>query len=106
MRAEALLAEGWVSPRLRLERKRGESSGANEKAASSPELYNSVTQRLSGAITKFLQQGDFQWTIGFLKLCVQRARTRQFFYHEFASRFPQGENPPVDFLHSGGLLSP
>lgn len=84
MRAEALLAEGWVSPRLRLKRKRGENSGANEKAASSPALYNSVSQRLSDAITKFLQLGDFQWTIGFPELCVQRARTHQFFYFNCA----------------------
>lgn len=58
-----LLAEGWVSPRLRLERKRGENSGANGKPASIPALYNSVSQGLSDATSKFLQFEEFQWII-------------------------------------------
>lgn len=37
---------------------------ANKKAAPGPALYNSVSQGLSDATTKFLQLGDLQRIIG------------------------------------------
>lgn len=89
-----------------LERKRGESSGANGKAASSPTLYNSLSQGLSDATTKFPQLGEFHWTIGFPKPCVPRAHAHHFFIAILLCALHNKRTASVDFVYSGGLLSP
>lgn len=84
----------------------GGNRGANGKAAFSTTLYNSVSQGLSDATTKFSQLGQFQWTIGFPKPCVQIAHTHHFFTAILLCALHNKRNPSVDFVYSGGLLSP
>lgn len=67
MRAEELLAEGWVSPPLRLERKEGgKPVEPMRRQLPARALYNSVSQGLSHATRQFLLLlGEPHWTIGY-----------------------------------------
>lgn len=66
------LAEGWVSPRLRLERKR-EGGETEEPIGRQHPTQLSITlcgRDCALPQPSFLQLGEFQWTTGSPRLCI------------------------------------